>query len=66
MQMSALAFVSPSLSVGTIFVSPRFVAEGIAIIGFPRPSNPMAAPRIKSICPPNPTELTTTASMVTQ
>ena len=39
----------PGLSVGTIFVSPLFVADGIAIIGLPKPSRPNAAPLIKSI-----------------
>lgn len=38
----------PNLTVGTIFDSLRFVTEGRAMIGFPLPSNPSPAPRIKS------------------
>lgn len=44
----------PSLIVGTIFDSFRFVTAGKAMIGFPLPSYPSAAPRMKSTCPPKP------------
>jgi hypothetical protein len=39
---------------GTIFDCPFEVIEGKAMIGFPNPSLPIPAPRIKSTCPPNP------------
>ena len=39
---------------GTILDSPLLVTDGKAKIGFPKPSYPKAAPRIKSICPPTP------------
>lgn len=39
---------------GTIFDSFLLVTDGMAMIGFPLPSKPSAAPRIKSTCPPNP------------
>ena len=48
----------PCLMNGTIFDSPFFVVDGIARIGFPRPSLHKAAPRKKSICPPTPAEIT--------
>lgn len=41
--------ILPNLRVGTILVSPRRVADGIAMIGLPLPSKHIAAPRIKSI-----------------
>ena len=50
-----LSFYTPFLMNGTIFDSPLFVVDGIARIGFPRPSLHNAAPRKKSICPPTPT-----------
>lgn len=39
---------------GTILDSFLFVTDGMAMIGFPLPSKPSAAPRIKSTCPPKP------------
>lgn len=44
----------PNFKTGVILDSPLFVTEGRAIIGFPLPSNPSAAPLMKSTCPPNP------------
>lgn len=44
----------PDLSNGTILDSPFLVADGKAIIGFPLPSKPSAAPLMKSTCPPKP------------
>ena len=46
----------PCLSIGTIFDSPLFVTDGMAKIGFPRPSVPRAAPLMKSIWPPTPAD----------
>lgn len=39
---------------GTILESPLLVQDGMAKIGLPFPSLPMAAPRKKSIWPPTP------------
>lgn len=43
----------PGLTIGTILEIP-LALDGNAIIGFPLPSDPWAAPRMKSTCPPNP------------
>lgn len=39
---------STSFKNGTILETPFFVMDGKAIIGFPFPSSPIAAPRMKS------------------
>lgn len=44
----------PCLMKGEILLSPLFVMDGRAIIGFPSPSKASAAPLMKSTCPPNP------------
>lgn len=46
---------SPGFKNGTILLSPVFsFVDCMAIIGFPFPSKPSAAPRMKSTWPPNP------------
>ena len=55
-RLYSLCLNLPNFKVGTILEVPSSVVEVQAMIGLPSPSKLNAAPRIKSIWPPNPTK----------